>query len=303
MNSTFGARVYDWLRSMRRCIFALVCGDGTVWKRQSVLKRCYFACGAVFFLILVGLKIASNPSDPDTEEARKYGQAISCAVVVGLRLANTTQNGPHWVVLMEQRVVKNWLRSTPNKTSLMAWPGEYAFPGGAKEPADISMQDAAKRELQEELLGVYIPPSDFHVRLFDVIKVKGFRRRYQVHIFIAFASMNHWLQALQIEHLNENLERRMNEFNRLLSNGEFWDLSAQHKMYVSPEVHRFEWMPLRKAFAIATNPFIEYVNEFQHREFVKHKVPGREKVGEQMIEVLENLLKELEPMTNADVFL
>lgn len=30
-------------------------------------------------------------------------------------------------------------------------------------------------------------------------------------------------------------------------------IGFQHKMYVSPEVHRFEWMPLRKAFAIATN--------------------------------------------------
>lgn len=50
-------------------------------------------------------------------------------------------------------------------------------------------------------------------------------------------------------------------------------------------------------------PFIEHVNEFQHREFLKHKVLNREKVGEQMIEVLENLLRELEPMTNVDVFI
>jgi len=182
----------------------------------------------------------------------------------------------------------------------MAWPGEYAFPGGAKERTDRSMEETAKRELQEELLGVYIPPNDFHVRLFDVISVPGTRRNYQVHIYIAFAHTNQWLHRLEVDELNRNLQRRMNEFNYLLGTGEYWKLSEQHKMYVSPEVHQFEWMPLRTAVAIATNPFIEYVNEFQRTEFMKHKVPKREPIGEQMIEVLEALLKELEPVHHTD---
>mmetsp|Transcript_3484 Transcript_3484/g.5398 ORF Transcript_3484/g.5398 Transcript_3484/m.5398 type:complete len:251 (+) Transcript_3484:438-1190(+) len=198
---------------------------------------------------------------------------------------------------MEQRQVKNWLKSTPNRTVLMAWPGEYAFPGGANEPSDKNMEETAKRELQEELLGVYIAPHDFHARLFDVIFVPGIRRNYKVYIYIAFAHANQWLNALHVERLNENLERRMGEFQFLLGTGEYWKLTEQHKMYVSPEVHKFVWLPLREAVAIATNPYIEHVNEFQQEEFTKHKVQKRDPVGAQMIEVLEELLAELEPTT------
>eukprot|EP00465_Bigelowiella_longifila_P011383 CAMPEP_0185268200 /NCGR_PEP_ID=MMETSP1359-20130426/36486_1 /TAXON_ID=552665 /ORGANISM="Bigelowiella longifila, Strain CCMP242" /LENGTH=282 /DNA_ID=CAMNT_0027858881 /DNA_START=414 /DNA_END=1262 /DNA_ORIENTATION=- len=225
----------------------------------------------------------------------KNGEPIRCAVVVGLKSTNSS-DGEYWEVLMEQRQVKNWLKSTPNRTVLMAWPGEYAFPGGANEPSDKNMEETAKRELQEELLGVYIAPHDFHARLFDVIFVPGLRRNYKVYIYIAFAHANQWLNALQVKRLNENLERRMGEFQLLLGTGEYWKLTEQHKMYVSPEVHKFVWMPLREAVAIATNPYIEHVNEFQRGEFLKHKVQKRDPVGAQMIEVLKELLAELEPM-------
>uniref|UniRef100_A0A7S3YHV5 Nudix hydrolase domain-containing protein n=1 Tax=Lotharella globosa TaxID=91324 RepID=A0A7S3YHV5_9EUKA len=174
-------------------------------------------------------------------------------------------------------------------------PGEFAFPGGAKEPSDVDMEETAKRELQEELLGIQIPPDDFHVRLFDVIKVQGFRRKYQVHIFVAFDKINKWLELLEVQHLNDNLYRRMEEFEDMLSTGEFWRLNMQHKMYVSPEVHHFEWMPLRTAVIMASSPHIQYVNDFQYQEFQKYGVQSREPVGEQMIEVLQVLLKELEP--------
>ncbi|GAB5363107.1 hypothetical protein AAMO2058_000854900 [Amorphochlora amoebiformis] len=208
---------------------------------------------------------------------------------------NTTEGVPRWYVLMEQRVVKNWLKSTPNRTALMAWPGEFAFPGGAAEPSDQDMEETAKRELQEELLGVHIPAGDFKARLFDVISVQGVRRSYQVHIYIAFSSVNKWLESLEVRHLNANLDRRMVEFQLLLGSGDFWELNPQHKMFVSPEVHHFEWMPLRQAVAIATSPHIQYVNDYQLMEFHKYEVSQREPVGEQMIEVLVELQKELEP--------
>eukprot|EP00954_Amorphochlora_amoebiformis_P003239 252433-Amorphochlora_amoeboformis.AAC.1 len=85
----------------------------------------------------------------------------------------------------------------------------------------------------------------------------------------------------------------MVEFQLLLGSGDFWELnpqvkdinfsrnlensqydshySLQHKMFVSPEVHHFEWMPLRQAVAIATSPHIQYVNDYQLMEFHKYE--------------------------------
>eukprot|EP00954_Amorphochlora_amoebiformis_P022474 1353563-Amorphochlora_amoeboformis.AAC.1 len=178
--------------------FPLHDGKDGGWRRQSVLKRCYFGCAAIFFLVLVGAKWYTSPADSDRRATGIFGEPIRAAVVVGLKYMNTTEGVPRWYVLMEQRVVKNWLKSTPNRTALMAWPGEFAFPGGAAEPSDQDMEETAKRELQEELLGVHIPAGDFKARLFDVISVQGVRRSYQVHIYIAFSSVNKWLESLEV---------------------------------------------------------------------------------------------------------
>jgi len=259
-----------------------------------VKKRCYFASAAIFFLLLVALRHYTSPKDA-TDSQEKKKKAVRCAVVVGLkRVYDNTTQGTMWNVLMEQRQVKNWLRSSRNRTALMAWPGEYAFPGGAMEHSDTDMEETAKRELQEELLGVQIPGDDFHVHLFDVISVKGWNRSYMVHIYVAFDYVNKWLETLQVQHLNSNLDSRMREFQYMLSTNEYWSLTIEQKMFVSPEVHKFEWMPLRTALVMATSPYIKYVNDFQFEEFQKYKVSKREPVGEQMIEVLETLFNELE---------
>ena len=61
-----------------------------------------------------------------------------------------------WQLLLQQRVVRNWLRSTPTEFAVMRYPGEYSFPGGGIEDGE-GAEAAARRELSEELRAP-VPP-------------------------------------------------------------------------------------------------------------------------------------------------
>ena len=61
-----------------------------------------------------------------------------------------------WQLLMQQRSVRNWLRSTPASPAVMRYPGEYSFPGGGIEDGE-GAEAAARRELSEELRAP-VPP-------------------------------------------------------------------------------------------------------------------------------------------------
>src|SRR3989338_4381646 len=74
--------------------------------------------------------------------------------------------------LVGQNEIVNFLRSTPEQTVFMRFPGEYKFSGGMVEETDETKQAAAKREVEEEFLGLTLP-LDVYVALFNVKHVEG----------------------------------------------------------------------------------------------------------------------------------
>lgn len=186
-----------------------------------------------------------------------------------------------WQVLMGQAEVKNWIRSGPDSTVVMRYPGEFKFAGGTVDESE-DVAAAGARELAEEFLepaGVALPP-DAKIRPFVVKQTMPVRSRSNlIYNFVALASENPWLAGLNTGAVNSALERRRAAHAALVASGEYWKLDAAAKEAVAPEVHRLAWVDLHAAFAMTLstmNNEVSFVDEFQRREFARYNIKRRD---------------------------
>ena len=155
-----------------------------------------------------------------------------------------------WQVLLGQREVVNWMRSTEERLKFMAYPGEWALPGGAREPGE-DIASAAARELSEEFL-VGLPPvgASASIRPLFVKQTRPVHgRSHLMHNFVAVAEHpgNEWLQEMDVAGVNLRLDERRRKHQGLVESGRFWSLTKDEKEAVSPEVYRLRWMDVGEA--------------------------------------------------------
>ena len=138
---------------------------------------------------------------------------------------------------MQQRLVKNWIRSTAENTSFMRYPGEWTFPGGTVGHAEPPEQ-AARREVAEEV-GIEVPESA-KLRLLSVKQTRPIQNTSNImYNFVAVADENPWLQHIDVTAVNAHLMQQQAKVEHLGS--EFWKLSRAEKELVSPESHQVQW--------------------------------------------------------------
>jgi 8-oxo-dGTP pyrophosphatase MutT (NUDIX family) len=141
-----------------------------------------------------------------------------------------------WEILMGQREVVNWLRSSPEKVVAMRYGGEFNFAGGSVDKGE-SLDEAADRELREEF-GLDAS-ADVQLRGFSVKQTRPVRDRSNImHNFVALADENAWLESYDVDMVNAQLQAKRDAHAALLESGEFWEMSAAEKEQVSPETVR-----------------------------------------------------------------
>jgi len=190
-----------------------------------------------------------------------------------------------WEVLMAQAEVKNYLRSTPDKTVTMRYAGEYKIAGGNIDKGETKEQ-AARRELEEEVLrpaGLTLP-ADAKIRPYYTKQTMPVRfKSNMMWNYVALAEENPWLANLDVEAINRSLEERRRTFDKLVESGEYWKMTDEEKEKVSPEVRQVKWLSLKDAFAVTLSSMakpmgleMRYVDEFQKAEFAKYAVKSRD---------------------------
>lgn len=241
-----------------------------------------------------------NSYPDEGEEAVELMQAATIIILRHARSSggNSGATGKGLEVLLGQNMVKNWLRSTPDKTVIMRYPGEWKFPGGVVERTDNSLEQTAIRELREEFIGVapIHEVKDSDISLYMVNKkltrpVKG--KRYAMHNFVAIEDDNPWITANDIAStINENLQTRMSTFNSQIEDGSFWQLDSETKAFVSPELVAVQWMSLPMAISRMESSLNETgklscVNEWQRDEFKKYDIRRRDPMYQSMVTLME----------------
>ncbi|RHY86733.1 hypothetical protein DYB35_010077, partial [Aphanomyces astaci] len=199
---------------------------------------------------------------------------VEAATVVCLREGASTGT---WEVLLGQSEVKNWLRSTPEATVLMRYPGEWKFPGGSRDSGDVTLQHTAMRELREEFLGLDPPPlSKLHwVSTRTTLPIQG--KRFQMHNFVALAMENAWLMDDGLDlRVNRRLEDKRRSFAAALEDRSFWDMAVAAKEALSPEVRTVQWFPIDSAIELMTPGLMQHVNAFQASEFASYGITSRD---------------------------
>lgn len=186
-----------------------------------------------------------------------------------------------WQVLMGQSEVKNWLRSTKDKTVTMRYAGEYKFAGGTVDASE-SIAEAGRRELEEEFLapaGVKLP-AEAVLRPLSVKQTMPVKSKSNLMFnFVALASENEWLADLDIDHVNSALAARRETHANLVKSDKFWTLSEEEKEAVAPEIHRIAWVPLHEAFGmtLATmNDTVLPIDDFQREQFELYGIKRRD---------------------------
>jgi 8-oxo-dGTP pyrophosphatase MutT (NUDIX family) len=213
-----------------------------------------------------------------------------------------------WEVLLTQRPVVNWLRSTEDKMSLMRYGGELSLPGGTRDESDASLAATAERELREELLLDSVssrskgrsenPKVKTSIRLhpFNVKVTRAVKgRSYQMHSFVCMADENAWLSSLDLEALNGELRARRTRQLQGAKDGTFWALSHKEKTQMSVEVVEARWMPLRDAILAtlrskcvdAKGGALFFVNEYQQSEYARLALTRRDPMFQTMATLLE----------------
>ncbi|OQS05652.1 hypothetical protein THRCLA_02235 [Thraustotheca clavata] len=212
---------------------------------------------------------------------------VDAATVVCLRRSLTADASNKWDVLLAQSEVKNWLRSTPENTVLMRYPGEWKFPGGQKDTTDICLEATALRELREELLGIQVPDNAIlhWTSTKETRVVRG--KRYRMHNFVALASENSWLEASSlIDDINANLLRKRNAFTVALENGTFWEMESEQKHELSPEVRSIAWFRVDEAIDMLSGS-TPFVNAFQQEQFEKYSITQRDPMYQSMMTLMD----------------
>ena len=190
-----------------------------------------------------------------------------------------------WELLMQQRMVKNWLRSTADDTVLMRYPGEFVFPGGGIDGQE-SPEDAARREVSEEL-GIAVPVNA-RLRLLSVKQTRPINNVSNIMFnYVALAEENPWLQTFDPLAANRQLEQQ----REILANpGDFWGLDEPARRAASPEVWQHQWLDIaaavRHGFTSMNRDFTP-VNAFQASEFARYSRVARDPLFLTMLIALE----------------
>jgi 8-oxo-dGTP pyrophosphatase MutT (NUDIX family) len=172
-----------------------------------------------------------------------------------------------WQCLMGQSEVKNWLRSSADKTVTMRYAGEFKFAGGNIDKGETIIQ-AARRELEEEFLRpVGISSAEAVLLPFTVKQTMPVRSRSNLMFnYIALDGQNAWLRDLDVEEVNQNLAEKRERFRELVDSGEYWKLDDATKEMVAPEIHSLAWVDLDAAFRwtlSSMNTKVSHINEYQ----------------------------------------
>lgn len=216
-----------------------------------------------------------------------------------------------WQVLLGQNMVQNWLRSTPDRPVVMRYPGEWKFPGGAQDEADVDMKATALRELEEEFCGIRVPREVSASSVFSASQVQLYAtskkltrpiggRRFWMYNYVAAMEENEWIPEDVEDVVNANLTRRLETFQRQLSDGSFWSLPDSMKMEISPELRRVKWMDIDSAIEVLESAHLDpssRVDEWQREQFESLGVIQRDPMYQSMV-----ILKEVRALGSIDNF-
>mmetsp|Transcript_7711 Transcript_7711/g.10567 ORF Transcript_7711/g.10567 Transcript_7711/m.10567 type:complete len:323 (-) Transcript_7711:172-1140(-) len=200
-----------------------------------------------------------------------------------------------WDVLMGQRPVVNWPRSSPEKVKIMNYPGEFVLPGGKQDKGE-SLRECAVREFEEEVLadGRCLPDPE-NVKLIDFFafttkRVRGMKHR--IHNFLAFESQNPWIKEINVSKFNEEVDQKLEKEEQLLSSGEYWRLNPHSRRSVGSEMRRLQWIPLHEAVLMTMSSVprddmpTQFVNDYQRKQFQKYELKDRDPMMATMFALL-----------------
>jgi len=198
-----------------------------------------------------------------------------------------------WDVLMGQRPVVNFPKSSKDKVKIMNYPGEFVLPGGRKDEGE-TLKECALREFEEEVIGGSLDDrKSVNLKHFFTFTTKVVRkRRHKIHSFVALETENPWVGKIDVKKLNERSERCLETERRLLENGSYWDLSYDERQAVGCELRRLSWIPLEDAILMTMASIPESdqslvpVNDFQRNEFLKYGIKKRDPMMATMFALL-----------------
>jgi len=203
-------------------------------------------------------------------------------------------------LLVAQSNVVNYYRTADAADlATMRYPGEWKLAGGGIEAGE-TLEQTALRELQEEYLVSDAEVSGgggYTLRPLGARQTRWIRGKSNLMVnFVAQASENPWLAALDVEGTNIRLQTLADEADASLASGEWAGLSQEEKGERSPEVHQLAWLPIETVVRVMQSSIAEgtFVNDWQRDEFARLGVEQRDPMSVTMASVLdlENLLSD-----------
>ena len=230
-------------------------------------------------------------------EAEEACVLVNAATVVILRYSRGEEKEGNLEVLLGQSAVKNWMRSTKEKTCLMRYPGEWKFPGGALDLCDQgNLQHTAIREMREEFIGIAPHVADEEIILHKAsmkYTLPNRGKRFLMHNFVAIEDDNEWVRDIDVQAIQSSIERRLTSFHAALDDESFWDMDEAGRSELSPELVQVQWVPIQTAVEAwrtsltSSSESLECVNEWQRTEFERYGVTKRDPMYQTMMVLKE----------------
>lgn len=195
-----------------------------------------------------------------------------------------------WQVLMGQREVVNWMRSSRDTVATMRYPGEFVFAGGAVDDGETP-QRAARREFLEEF-GVQLPEADVPLTLLSVKQTRPINNKSNVmYNYVLIAGPDSVMHDYSAGAHNSALAQRRERFEELLESGAFWHMPLKEREDVAPEMRQVAWLDMADAVQMLYTSMDSgaccHVNEFQASEFAKHGITRRDPLFVTLLALLE----------------